>query len=100
MNKDNNKPIELPDVCDLRFFNDEDTERNQCLTEAPYVSYKFIMQTIDDTSEAFQNSTDDQKVTYAINNALNRVGAVISRAVVAHLTKVVNEDNERRLINK
>ena len=100
MNKDNNNQIELPDVRDLRFFNDEDTELNQYLTEAPYVSYKFIMQTLDDTSEAFQNSTDDQKVTYAINNAINRIGAVIARAVVAHMTKVVNEDNERRLINK
>lgn len=77
---------------DLRFFNDEDTEHKQCLTEAPYVSYKFIMQTLDDTSEAFQNSTDDQKEAYAIDNAINRIGAVIARAVVAHLTKVVNDD--------
>ena len=100
MNKDNNKPIELPDVCDLRFFNDEDTEHKQCLTETPYVSYKFIMQTLDDTSEDFQNSTDDQKVTYAINNAINRIGAVISRAVVAHLTKVVNEDLKQKQLNK
>ena len=100
MNKDNNNPIELPDVRDLRFFNDEDTEHKQCLTEAPYVSYKFIMQTLDDTSETFQYITDNLKETYAINNALNRVGAVISRAVVAHLTKVVNNDLEQKQLNK
>lgn len=100
MNKDNNNPIELPDVRDLRFFDDDDTEHKQCLTEAPYVSYKFIMETLDDTSEAFEKSVDDPKEAYAIDNALNRVGAVISRAVVAHLTKVVNEDNEQKPLNK
>lgn len=100
MNKDNNNPIELPDVRDLRFFDDDDTEHKQCLTEAPYVSYKFIMETLDDTSEAFEKSADDPKEAYAINNALNRIGAVIARAVVAHLTKIVNADLEQKLLNK
>ena len=100
MNKDNNNPIDLPDVRDLRFFDDDDTEHKQCLTEAPYVSYKFIMETIDDTSQAFEKSVDDPKVAYATFNALNRICAVIARAVVAHLTKVVNEDLEQKPLNK
>ena len=100
MNKDNNNnPVELPDVRDLRFFDDDDTEHKQCLTEAPYVSYKFLMETLDKTEVAFFKSANE-KDHIAVANALNRVGAVISRAVVAHLTKVVNYDLEQKPLNK
>lgn len=100
MNKDNSNPIELPDVRVIRFFDDDDTEHKQCLTEAPYLSYKFVMEAIDKTADAFQATANDQKETYAINNALNCVCAIIARKVVEHLTEVINDDHEQKLLNK
>lgn len=114
MNKDNkdnkdNNPVEIPDVRTIRFFDDDDTEYKHPLIVAPFVSYKFIMETLDRVSDIFEHRAENdifehraenQNEAYAINNGLNLVAAVIARKVVEHLTEVINKESERSLRNK
>lgn len=99
MNKDNkdNNPVEIPDVRTIRFFDDDDTEYKHPLIVAPFVSYKFIMETLDRVSDIFEHRAENQNEAYAINNGLNLVAAVIARKVVEHLTEVINKERERSL---